>query len=217
MSDLLSSAKLALEALEFDSYYGTGKQAAVEALRAAIEQAEQDTKTPLKVLDLTVRVECLLRRGRVYDVETLRAMDVRHLLAIPDFGKKALKEVSEALLKYELVTERRLMRKQRDQQAEKQEPVVWPDAPKTIYLQVCEESDCDHSFDAHDDVSWCQDKINESDIPYIRADTTPPQREWQGLTDEEYEAMAEKYVTNCYFDTLKYARAIEQKLKGKNT
>jgi hypothetical protein len=43
-----------------------------------------------------------------------------------------------------------------------------------------------------------------------------PQREWQGLTDEEYEAMAETYVTNCYFDTLKYAKAIEAKLKEKN-
>jgi hypothetical protein len=42
------------------------------------------------------------------------------------------------------------------------------------------------------------------------------QREWQGLTDEEYEAMAEHYVTNCYFDTLEYARAIEAKLKEKN-
>jgi hypothetical protein len=29
------------------------------------------------------------------------------------------------------------------------------------------------------------------------------------LTDEDLETMAEKYVTNCYFDTLKYARAIE--------
>jgi hypothetical protein len=46
--------------------------------------------------------------------------------------------------------------------------------------------------------------------------TAPPQREWQGLTDEEYEAMAEHYVTNCYFDTLEYARAIEAKLKEKN-
>ena len=46
--------------------------------------------------------------------------------------------------------------------------------------------------------------------------TAPPQREWQGLTDEEYEAMAEQYVTNCYFDTLKYAKAIEAKLKEKN-
>jgi hypothetical protein len=46
---------------------------------------------------------------------------------------------------------------------------------------------------------------------------SPPQREWQGLTDEEYEAMAEQYVTNCYFDTLEYAKAIEAKLKEKNT
>jgi hypothetical protein len=34
---------------------------------------------------------------------------------------------------------------------------------------------------------------------------TPPKKEWVGLTDEEYEAMAEQYVTNCYFDTLKYS------------
>jgi len=40
--------------------------------------------------------------------------------------------------------------------------------------------------------------------------------EWQGLTDEEYEAMAEQHVTNCYFDTLKYAKAIQAKLKEKN-
>ena len=45
---------------------------------------------------------------------------------------------------------------------------------------------------------------------------TAPQREWVGLTDEEYEAMAEQYVTNYYFDTLKYARAIEAKLKENN-
>jgi len=46
--------------------------------------------------------------------------------------------------------------------------------------------------------------------------TTPLQREWVGLTDEQLEAMAEKYVTNYYFDTLKFARAIEAKLKEKN-
>lgn len=46
--------------------------------------------------------------------------------------------------------------------------------------------------------------------------TCTPKRKWQGLTDEEYEAMSEHYVTNCYFDTLKYARAIEAKLKEKN-
>jgi len=46
--------------------------------------------------------------------------------------------------------------------------------------------------------------------------TAPPQREWVGLTDDKYEAMAEQYVTNCYFDTLKYAKAIEAKLREKN-
>ena len=46
-------------------------------------------------------------------------------------------------------------------------------------------------------------------IPYMKQYTTPPQRTWVGLTDEELETMAEKYVTNCYFDTLEYARAIE--------
>jgi hypothetical protein len=42
-------------------------------------------------------------------------------------------------------------------------------------------------------------------------------KEWVGLTDEEYEEMAEQYVTNCYFDTLEYAKNIEVKLKEKNS
>jgi hypothetical protein len=96
------------------------------------------------------------------------------------------------------------------------EPVAWMDAPERIYLQVCDDENCDLSFEAHDDVSWCQDKINDCDILYVRSDTAQPQREWQGLTDEEYEAMAEQYVTNCYFDTLKFARAIEAKLRELN-
>ena len=41
-------------------------------------------------------------------------------------------------------------------------------------------------------------------------------KEWVGMTNDEYEAMAEQYVTNCYFDTLKYAHAIEQSLREKN-
>ena len=41
-------------------------------------------------------------------------------------------------------------------------------------------------------------------------------KKWVGLAEGEYEAMAEQYVTNCYFDTLKYAKAIEAKLKEKN-
>lgn len=46
--------------------------------------------------------------------------------------------------------------------------------------------------------------------------TTPPQREWIGLTDNEYELMAEKRVTNYFFNTLDYAHDIEAKLKEKN-
>ena len=56
--------------------------------------------TPLKVLGLTVFTENRLRNGRVYDVETLRTMNNRDILAIPDMGKKALKEVLEALNAY---------------------------------------------------------------------------------------------------------------------
>ena len=54
-------------------------------------------------------------------------------------------------------------------------------------------------------------------IEALRVALAQPEREWQRLTDKDYEAMAEKYVTNCYFDTLKYARAIEAKLREKNT
>lgn len=65
---------------------------------------------------------------------------------------------------------------------------------------------------------WCERKVlseydNGRNMPLY---TAPPQREWVGLTDDKYEAMAEQYVTNCYFDTLKYAKAIEAKLKEKN-
>ena len=57
----------------------------------------------------------------------------------------------------------------------------------------------------------------EEAINALRNRLAQPERRWVGLTDEELEAMAEKFVTNCYFDTLKYARAIEAKLKEKNT
>lgn len=64
---------------------------------------------------------------------------------------------------------------------------------------------------------WPDCVVMEPDPPHTSPlYTAPPQREWQGFTDQEYEIMAEQYVTNCYFDTLKYAKAIETKLKEKN-
>lgn len=89
------------------------------------------------------------------------------------------------------------------------EPVAWKDAPTKIYLQICDDVDCDLSFEAHDDVSWCQDKINDCDVAYVRADTAPPKKEWQGLTDDEIE--------NCFeMSMFGTCRAIEAKLKEKN-
>jgi hypothetical protein len=54
---------------------------------------------------------------------------------------------------------------------------------------------------------------SDQDIPLY---TAQPRREWVGLTDEEYELMAEKCVTSYFFNTLDYAHAIEAKLKEKN-
>ena len=112
------------------------------------------------------------------------------------------------------------------------EPVAWKDAPSKIYLQVCDESDCDQPFDSHIEVSWCQDKINDSDIAYIRADTAPSQREWQGLTEKELvKCIAEAgcfgtvkmtfesgpyHIDRPTLNADKLCRAIEAKLKEKN-
>jgi hypothetical protein len=62
--------------------------------------------------------------------------------------------------------------------------------------------------------AWVQNRAGITGTPFY---TTPPQRQhWVSLTDKQLEEMAEKYVTNCYFDTLKYARAVEAELKEKN-
>jgi hypothetical protein len=100
------------------------------------------------------------------------------------------------------------------------EPVAWMDAPERIYLQVCDDENCDLSFEAHDDVSWCQDKINDCDILYVRSDTAQPQREWVGLTDEEIYAVENEYLVNSRIPVgcgLYFAKDIEEKLREKNS
>jgi len=86
-----------------------------------------------------------------------------------------------------------------------QEPVAWG-VPNTRPTEKAQFMMLLHSPDG------CQ--YPEQLVPLY---TAPPKKELVGLTDEEYEAMAEHYVTNCYFDTLEYARAITTKLKEKNT
>ena len=44
------------------------------------------------------------------------------------------------------------------------------DAPERIYLQDCGEDDCEEPFSAHHEVTWCEDRIHERDVAYMRAD-----------------------------------------------
>ena len=47
--------------------------------------------------------------------------------------------------------------------------------------------------------------------------TTPPQRTWVGLTDEEIEALAKQHNGIFYDCDIDFAEAIQAKLKEKNT
>jgi hypothetical protein len=60
------------------------------------------------------------------------------------------------------------------------------------------------------------EQLNNS-IEALRTALAQPEKKWVGLTDDEYELMAEKRVTNYFFNTLDYAHDIEAKLKEKNT
>jgi hypothetical protein len=60
------------------------------------------------------------------------------------------------------------------------EPAFHKDAPEKIYLQVCDDSDCEEPFCEHHDVTWCQDKIEDTDVPYVRADLVAQAQREQG-------------------------------------
>jgi hypothetical protein len=95
------------------------------------------------------------------------------------------------------------------EQAEKQEPVAW------MYEFGTDNADAVHEVRWYPNVHWKKPTgLVRNVVPLY---TAPPQREWQELTDTFYEQLAEKHVTNCYFDTLTYAKAIEQALKEKNS
>lgn len=93
-----------------------------------------EEKTPLKLLNLTVRSEHLLKRGRVYDIETLQSMDPKDILAIPGFGKKSLAEIMERLLVYENTQERKVMAKNR-----RVTPVAWIKIRELSYMKAVAE------------------------------------------------------------------------------
>jgi hypothetical protein len=45
-----------------------------------------------------------------------------------------------------------------------------PSAPEVIWLQVDPEAE---QFDGWEAQTWCSDRINETDVKYVRADLTP--------------------------------------------
>lgn len=46
-------------------------------------------------------------------------------------------------------------------------------APEVIWLQIDGEAEQFQGWDAQ---TWCEDKINETDVKYVRADLTPNDR-----------------------------------------
>jgi len=61
------------------------------------------------------------------------------------------------------------------------------------------------------------DLLSEPDDDYTPLYTTPPQRTWVGLTDEEIKRMGKLDLDSNYFGIwYDFAKAIEAKLKEKN-
>jgi hypothetical protein len=106
-----------------------------------------------------------------------------HLPIIEDFaGKEELNRQHKAITAL----------RQAIEQAQQAEPVAWMSPNNESFV---------HAEDVGNSVP------NWTDYYTIPLYTFPPPR--QPLTDEKLEEMAEAHVTDCYFDTLKYARAIE--------
>lgn len=69
-------------------------------------------------------------------------------------------------------------------------------APDRIYLQCgCDEPDC---HEPHDDVTWCEDRVHDHDVEYVRADRPSDDDLWD-------ETLAER---DAYSDALAEASLI---------
>ena len=89
--------------------------------------------------------------------------------------------------------------------------------PKIIYLQICEDPDCDIPYDDHDGITWCDHKINKTDVKYVLA-KDKPQRKWIGLTDKERSKIWGELpqTLNEERDACVFAECIEVYLKERN-
>jgi hypothetical protein len=94
------------------------------------------------------------------------------------------------------------------------EPVAWNevrDANKNLAPWLSAALEDDISTDFRKAIEWWFSAA-ANDI----SDISPPQREWQGLTDEEIEATAKGNVEGERMLPYSFARAIEAKLREKN-
>ena len=89
--------------------------------------------------------------------------------------------------------------------AQTQEPVAWP----------CLIAEADFSQDTVTLTMQCQDYKVSAGKHWLS--TTPPQRTWVGLTDEEVSEVFGGDINAEHSGELRFVRAIEAKLKEKNT
>jgi hypothetical protein len=94
--------------------------------------------------------------------------------------------------------------------------------PEELWLQLhgdCSDDELTDPVDYTDDsVTWCWHQIHNSDVRYVRADiATPPTQPAVPLTDENIEQVFKEHAGYGGDDFISFARAIEAKLKEKNT
>jgi len=93
--------------------------------------------------------------------------------------------------------------------------------PKVIYLQICDDPDCDVPYDDHDGITWCSHRIDKTDVKYVLA-KDKPQRTWVDLNTNQIldiyqEVLKEWRGGHQVNGQIEFAKAIQDKLKEVNT
>ncbi len=199
MNDLRKAAEMALK--YFEGAYGLEDMEfkIKEALRTALAQPEQEPdmkKLKVTLVDRPVDVE-LAQYKRMFEAACSALGAIGDALGVdPEEGGAepilaAIEEIKTAQSKQKPAVykcprcatsmdvdlnakpvDTVNTSQERVDETAKRKHERWPDAPDVIYLQVCDDDVCEQTFNEHE-VSWCEDKINDSDIKYVRADAKP--------------------------------------------
>ena len=85
--------------------------------------------------------------------------------------------------------------------------------PKVIYLQVCDDPDCDVPYDDHDGITWCSHRIDKTDVKYVLA-KDKPKRTWVGLTLDEIEWCFDDAEDDKVLAVINIERMLREKNSG---